>query len=189
MTVYPLSRAHETGTDRLGWVGAIVLASGLAGTPSKSAIAGDSYSGGGGENKIAMVQTTHSIPTLADFVINRRAQVTNNDDLRIGVTDAKDALALEFAELADGWKHRTMYVSSAHDEAMDPAYQRIIGMGERALPYIFADLEKGGSGWWWALTSITGADPIPPEDAGRVSLMRDHWLNWGRERYRWGNQS
>jgi hypothetical protein len=64
--------------------------------------------------------------------------------------------------------------------ATHPAYQRIIGMGPEALPHIFRRLESGPDHWFWALRAITGVDPVPPEDRGRMVKMREAWLNWAK---------
>jgi hypothetical protein len=63
---------------------------------------------------------------------------------------------------------------------MHPAYQRIIGMGERALPHILGDLQVRGGQWFWALRAITGEIPYSPKDAGRIPVMKEAWLDWGK---------
>ena len=63
-----------------------------------------------------------------------------------------------------------------------PAYQEIIGMGEVAVALILEDLKERGGHWFWALRAITGENPVPPEDAGKIRTMTEHWLRWGRSR-------
>jgi hypothetical protein len=75
-----------------------------------------------------------------------------------------------------------MYTSSATDAAMHPAYQRIVGMGPQVLPLIFRELDECPGHWFWALRSITGANPVRPEDQGRAAAMREAWLDWARRR-------
>jgi hypothetical protein len=87
-----------------------------------------------------------------------------------------------FAELASTWRSETGHLSSITQKAIHPAYQRIIGMGERALPLILRELQARRGHWFWALHAITGEDPVPPEDAGDVDKMRDAWLELGRIR-------
>jgi hypothetical protein len=36
--------------------------------------------------------------------------------------------------------------------------------------------------WFWALRAITGANPIKPEQQGRIQEMAAAWIEWGRER-------
>jgi hypothetical protein len=64
---------------------------------------------------------------------------------------------------------------------MHPAYQKIIGMGEPAIPLILKDLEKNGpNDWFWALTAITDENPITQDIAGNMAAMTEAWLQWGR---------
>ena len=90
-------------------------------------------------------------------------------------------LAATFRELADRWQADTLYLSSTTDIATHPAYQRVIGLGPQALPLILADLARQPRQWFWALAAITGEDPVPEADRGRVRAMADAWLAWGRE--------
>ncbi len=67
-----------------------------------------------------------------------------------------------------------------------PAYQRIIEMGQDAVPLILQELQKRPDHWFPALYAITGANPVPVNAQGNLSMMTDAWLNWGRAiGYRW----
>jgi len=85
-----------------------------------------------------------------------------------------------FMHLASEWKRDTAVLSSVHAIALHPAYQRIIGMGREALPWILEELSHRPDHWFWALTSITGVDPVPPNDRGNLQRMAGAWLKWGR---------
>ena len=61
-----------------------------------------------------------------------------------------------------------------------PAYQQIIGMGWEVLPLILRDLKESNADWFWALTAITGANPISTEIAGNITRMTEAWLQWAR---------
>jgi hypothetical protein len=101
-------------------------------------------------------------------------------------TESAEDLAKRFAALAARWKKETLHHSRMDKVAAHPAHREIIAMGARVLPLIFADLEKTGGLWFMALDAITGADPIPEQDAGDVDKMAAAWLAWGREKgYRW----
>jgi hypothetical protein len=65
---------------------------------------------------------------------------------------------------------------------MNHAYQQIIGMGEPAIPLILDEFERRPSHWSWALTAITGDDPVPESARGRLKEMAAAWLQWGREK-------
>jgi hypothetical protein len=86
-----------------------------------------------------------------------------------------------FNRLAKSWKSETELVSKVSRKLMHPAYQRIIGMGEPAIPLILKDLaENGPDDWFWALTAITDENPINEEIAGNMFAMTEAWLQWGR---------
>jgi hypothetical protein len=87
-----------------------------------------------------------------------------------------------FAELAETWRRETRGLSLMHQKALHPSYQRIIGMGERAIPFILDALATDSSDWHWALTAITGATPLADVDRGQRDRIRAAWLKWARER-------
>ena len=62
-----------------------------------------------------------------------------------------------------------------------PAYKEIIAMGVEAVPYMLQDMiDHGPDHWFVALYLITGAFPIAKEDAGKMQVMADKWIDWGR---------
>lgn len=92
------------------------------------------------------------------------------------VTDAQ-----KFSMLASTWEKDTLLISSSSQMFSNESYLQIIGMGEKALPYIFADLNKEPNHWFVALKSITGVDPVSLEHRGDVSKMTEDWLTWAHE--------
>ena len=98
-----------------------------------------------------------------------------------GKPPATDALRAEFLTLAAQWREETAGYAITTPEIAHPAYLRIIGMGERALPWIFEQLAEHGDQWYVALHAITGVDPVPEDDRGRRSKMREAWLSWARD--------
>jgi len=89
--------------------------------------------------------------------------------------------AEEFAALTLQWKTERGPSSSPSALAMHPAYQAIIGMGEKALPLIFSELQSGVDHWFWALRAISRENPVPPESRGNLEEMAKAWLKWGCE--------
>ena len=87
-----------------------------------------------------------------------------------------------FHRLAEEWKQQSRYLSNTAQIALLRPYQRIIGMGPAAVPLILRELEAEPAPWFWALEAITEQDPVPPEAAGRVQIMAEAWLEWGRGR-------
>lgn len=95
---------------------------------------------------------------------------------------AKADAAERFRRLADEWKAKSKPLSNTSQMAMLRPYQRIIGMGWEALPFIFAELLREPDQWFWALEAITEEDPVPPEAAGKMSFMAQAWIEWGKQR-------
>ena len=53
-------------------------------------------------------------------------------------------------------------------------------MGSAVVPLVLSDLKKSRDDWFWALSAITGENPIIEADAGNVRKMTEAWLRWGR---------
>ena len=90
-------------------------------------------------------------------------------------------LAREFALHSTIWKDETAFTSSLSEIILHPSYQRIIGMGPEVVPLILNDLREESAFWFWALTSITGENPITEEIEGSIEEMRKAWLDWGKQ--------
>jgi hypothetical protein len=137
----------------------------------------------------------------ADFAARRRAALQRkleqassrnsqlereNADLRSALKAAHHmeptSLKRRFQELVDQWREETAHMSSAISFSQHPAYLRIIGMGPAVLPFILEDLARTRSHWFTALSLITGENPIPSADKGKVRKMAEAWITWGRER-------
>lgn len=86
-----------------------------------------------------------------------------------------------FQTLASAWKAERTPTSLMTEMAVHPAYQQIIGLGMAAVPLLLRELQERPDHWFWALKSITGQDPVPVEDRGRMDRMTEHWLAWGQE--------
>lgn len=95
---------------------------------------------------------------------------------------AKHAASVEeeFRRNADKWQEDTQHLSNVTKRSIHPSYQRIIGMGEAVVPLILKELaDRGPNDWFWALTAITGENPITEEIAGNMVKMTGVWLEWG----------
>jgi EAL domain-containing protein (putative c-di-GMP-specific phosphodiesterase class I) len=95
-------------------------------------------------------------------------------------------IEITFLELAEQWQRETGMLSVTSKISMHPAYQRIIGMGQPVVPLIMRELEREPDHWFVALSAITGANPVKPEQRGRLKQMAQAWIEWGRANgYRW----
>ena len=86
----------------------------------------------------------------------------------------------EFQGLVNRWLADTSDLSSVQSIITHDAYLKIIGMGNRALPLIFREMENGPSHWFAALRAITSVDPVPEASRGHISEMTQAWLEWAR---------
>ena len=91
-------------------------------------------------------------------------------------TGARD----EFERLSREWRTGRPRGADVAQMVKHPAYERIIGMGTAAIPLILQELEREVDHWFWALHTLTGADPVPQDSMGNLSAMAEAWLNWGR---------
>lgn len=116
-----------------------------------------------------------------EVVIRRRKKLTI---VRPEAAETKtQSVESLFDDLTQRWKRETALLSSPSEIAMNPAYQRIIGIGPRALPLIFAEIKLEPDWWFWALRSITGTDPVSAANRGKLNAMTNAWLEW------WGKHS
>jgi hypothetical protein len=98
----------------------------------------------------------------------------------LSVPAEEPAVRARFDALAQQWRAETEFASAPHALFMHPAYQEIIGLGPAVLPLILRDLAETHDHWFWALRAITGENPVPVDERGRVSQMAECWLEWGR---------
>ena len=90
-------------------------------------------------------------------------------------------LRAEFNELATVWKRETILMSSTLQIVEHWAYQRIIDMGEPAVPLILERLhDKGPDHWFFALATITGEEAAIGEDT--MQGAAESWISWGHKR-------
>jgi hypothetical protein len=94
--------------------------------------------------------------------------------LRLGAEE----LRAEFEALSKKWYRDTRHLSVVSRKVVHPAYLRIIGMGEAAIPLLLEALRDKPSHWFVALRATTNTDPSPVDS--NPSEARDAWLKWGR---------
>ncbi len=98
------------------------------------------------------------------------------------VTPTRETVEQQVQRLLRTWRTETAPLSSSIRITAHPAYQELIALGKAALPALFSDLEQSHDGHLSrALTAITGAHPIPPEDRDRIRQIAAAWLRWARE--------
>lgn len=91
-----------------------------------------------------------------------------------------------FRSLVAAWKASAGVSSSLSERFAEPSYREVVAMGEPAVPWVLAELEREPDWWFAALKEMTGADPVLPASRGKLREMALSWLEWGRARgYRW----
>lgn len=111
-------------------------------------------------------------------------EVTNPGDALQFDLDLKNERWMKFQSLVEQWKKERGARSSISEAAILNPYQRIIGMGEDAVPMILQQLKSEGDQpdqWFWALRVITDANPVDPADQGDFPKMAQAWLKWGED--------
>ena len=101
-------------------------------------------------------------------------------------TDPPTSEWIEFQRLVGEWRAQRGVMSSITESVLCPAYQSIIGMGRVAIPFLVAQLESEGADpdqWFWALTAITGANPVRDADRGNYERMAQSWREWAGQPY------
>ncbi len=86
-----------------------------------------------------------------------------------------------FAEHAERWQAETAHLSSPSQIMAHPSYQAILGMGKAVVPLLLRDLQRNRRPWFWALSYITGENPISRSDAGKMDEMISAWVKWGEK--------
>lgn len=95
----------------------------------------------------------------------------------------RDNPLIRFRNLEKEWKESTRMLSSITEIVMHPSYQEIIGMGPTAIPMILLSMSQEYDHWFWALSAITGANPVNIESRGKIKEMTAAWLEWGQKNY------
>lgn len=88
-------------------------------------------------------------------------------------------LRVRFQILTEKWKKETKFSSSLRDLVSNESYRKIMDMGEDAIPLILEDLRARPARWFWALSAITGENPVASDHRGTVAKMRRDWIDWG----------
>lgn len=92
------------------------------------------------------------------------------------------SLRVRFLALADKWESETRFTSSLRDLISNDSYRKIIAMGAPVVPLLLSKIRDRPQGWFWALTAITGENPILGEHRGNITEMVRDWLNWGSQK-------
>lgn len=97
-----------------------------------------------------------------------------------------ESLPERFAKLAEEWENSTRHLSSPAQIMMHPNYQAVLGMAQEnrdeLVRLMLTDLRDHNRAWFWALSYLTGDNPIKTSEAGKFDKMIKAWIKWGKER-------
>jgi hypothetical protein len=98
------------------------------------------------------------------------------------VSYVDDDLKSRFSHHFEKWKDESEFESSTERIVLNPSYQKIIGMGPVAVPFILEELRENPCWLIWALNAIVDENPVPEEHFGDLETMAKIWVEWGVER-------
>ena len=135
----------------------------------------------GDENgQFAFIQTLEAtIKQDTNEVVLRNPQDNRSVKLKAKV-EAETQIKSEFENLVKVWKKATLHNSFIRQKIVHPAYLRIVGMGEKAIPLILQELkERPSASWFPALEAISGDNAA--QSAPNIEEAVKSWLNWGKQ--------
>ena len=129
---------------------------------------------------ISIKPTSNVTTTLCSFQIWPESIIIQH---RFGEQPAVPVIsdAALFENLMSQWHEERGATSSITQMAMCPSFQRIIGIGEKAIPLILRELDDQGEDpdhWFWALQAITRQNPVAVDHQGDMKEMARDWLEW-----------
>jgi hypothetical protein len=129
------------------------------------------------DTNFVILISKHHGPGKQDAQVASIAPIADADDLRH-----------RFLDLAQQWADETGHLSSPNQKMLHPSYKAILGMGqehrEEVIDLLIEDMRENRRQWFWALSYLAQANPIRPEDAGRIDRMINAWVRWGETRAR-----
>ena len=91
-----------------------------------------------------------------------------------------------FHEASKKWYEGTCYLSSPSQIMAHPSFHECMALAEEnkalTIKLMLEELRDHRIHWFWALTKLTGDNPIPQEHAGYVVKMCNDWVEWGVEK-------
>jgi len=88
-------------------------------------------------------------------------------------------MAAQFEEYYKQWKAETIFKSNGREILENTHYQKIINMGESAVPLILEKYVQANDHWSYALRNITGISLNETTHKGNLEAIRTDWIAWG----------
>lgn len=88
-------------------------------------------------------------------------------------------VAAQFEAYYKQWKAETVFESNGRKILENTYYQKIINMGEVAVPLILEKYLQANDHWSYALRNITGISLNEATHKGNLEAIRTDWIEWG----------
>jgi hypothetical protein len=88
---------------------------------------------------------------------------------------------IKFDRLKNSWLREIEPAHKLHEIFLLPSYQKIIGMGKQAVPFLFHELRTTPNWWFYALSMILEIDPTSAVSQGNLTKLTAEWLAWAKE--------
>jgi hypothetical protein len=133
--------------------------------------------------------TTQGLETVCDFLDTEshpaagawaHARRLHNQHQRCARSTSKSTDFEIFREAAAEWRNATWFKSSVATRVSHPAYLRIIGLGQQAIPWILQELRQQPDYWFPALEALA-RDKFSPRATSMKELC-EAWIKWGEQR-------
>ncbi len=118
------------------------------------------------------------------YVCYAGAFAINESEKLVQTANQDQSDYLLFTSLLESWRRERVDAIWAAEFAMCPSYQKIIKMGERAIPLILRELKIEGDEpdhWFWALRILADTNPVHEKHRGDIVAMAKDWISWGRQ--------
>ena len=81
------------------------------------------------------------------------------------------------------WLENTKFSSTLREMEADENCQKIIELGNDAIPFIFKEIknEKYARRWIIVLRKITDVNPIQYSNVGNMKGVVQDWIEWGKQ--------
>lgn len=128
-----------------------------------------------------LVTGTYAQSGLSDMLNRIVITAVGSHENIAALASAELANQLAFGQLATQLEYETLVLSSPLQMLQHPSVAELKKMPHEALlQRIFSRLDAYPVVWMTVLSELTGENPAPERDWGRVRTMVQHWKTWAR---------
>ncbi len=129
------------------------------------------------------VNNTTSLEFTEEYVINQETPLDLNtgkyiDILSFSEMSKQIIIESQLESYYNAWKEETLIISNVNEIIQNSNFQKIIMIGEMAIPFILKKISAEPSTLVWALNIITGKKI---SDRSRITISEscNMWYKWG----------